>query len=378
MLKKVSYFFLFFSLFVLPLGLFAKEEIQDRQVNVATDQTINHNYYATGKNIEIYGTINGDLFLVGENIIIDSNNINGDVFLIAKKVEIKGNVKGNVRAIVSEKLNLNANIDRNVSFAGKYLSLANTNTINGHLSVWGEKIDLQGSLVGDLEGSIQTLVLNNSIGGSTNLYLWQVQNQNWQISDATKINGDVNYHALQEKTFFKPEQVGGNINFIKLNKHQNEKSIIELLWVMVLKFFSLLVVGTVILYFFKSFFYSAITKVTAKSWQLPLWGLLFLVVGPLVLFLVALTIIGLPVAIIALVLWLIMLYIAQVMSAWLAGFWLKNKFFKEKNWTDLSILAFGILVFIILNKIPVFGWLVLIYLYLVSFALLIKPVFEKK
>ena len=69
---------------------------------------------------------------------------------------------------------------------------------------------------------------------------------------------------------------------------------------------------------------------------------------------------------------------AQVVSAWLLGWWLKHKFFSSKNWTDLSILAFGILVFIILSKIPVLGWLVLAYLYLVSFALLIKPVFAKK
>lgn len=378
MLKKISYFFLFFSLFALPLSLLAKEEIENKQVKVAADQTINHNYYAAGQTIEIYGAINGDLFLAGENVIIDSANINGDVFVVAKNVEIKGNVKGSVRAIVGEKLNIAANIDRNVSFAGKDLSLANTNTITGHLSVWAEKVDLQGSLVGDLEGSMQTLVLNNSIGGSAELYLWQMEATTWQISDTAKINGDVNYHALQEKTFFKPEQVAGSINFTKLNKNENSKSTTDILWTMVLKFFSLLVTGMVVLYFFKTFFHSAMSKVTAKPWQLVLWGLLFLVTGPLVLFLVAMTFIGLPIAVIALVLWLIMLYMAQVMSAWLIGWWLKHKFFTAQNWTDLSILAFGILAFIILSKIPVLGWVVLVYLYLVSFAMLIKPVFAKK
>ncbi len=378
MLKKISYFFLFFSLFALPLSLFAKEEIETKQVKVSVDQTINHNYYVAGENIEIYGTINGDLFLAGENILIDSANINGDVFVVAKNVDIKGNVKGNVRAIVGEKLNLTADVERNVSFAGKDLSLANTNSIKGHLSVWAEKVDLQGGLVGNLEGSMQTLVLNNSIGGSANLYLWQAQDNNWQISETAKINGDVNYHALQEKNFFKPEQVAGSINFTKLDKNQNSKSITDILWTMVLKFFSLLVAGMLALYFFKSFFHSAMAKVQAKPWQLILWGLLFLLAGPLVLFLVAMTIIGLPVAVIALVLWVIMLYMAQVVSAWLIGWWLKHKFFKEKNWTDLSVLAFGILVLIILCKIPVLGWLVVVYLYLVSFALLIKPVFAKK
>ncbi|KKP91915.1 MAG: hypothetical protein UR94_C0009G0002 [Parcubacteria group bacterium GW2011_GWA2_36_10] len=378
MLKKISYFFLFFSLFALPLSSFAKEEIQDRQIKVAADQTINHNYYAAGQNIEIYGTINGDLFLVGENIIIDSANINGDVFVVAKNVDIKGNINGDVRAIVGEKLSIAANIEDNVSFAGKEFSLANTNTINGHLSVWADKVDLQGSLVGDLEGSMQGLVLNNTVGGSANLYLWQAQDATWQISDTAKINGDLNYHALQEKTLFKPEQVAGAINFTKINKNQSSKSPTDILWTMVLKFFSLLVAGMVALYFFRSFFHSAIARAKAKHWQLVLWGLLFLVAGPIALLLVAMTFIGLPLAIITLLLWLIMLYMAQVVSAWLLGWWLKHKFFSSKNWTDLSILAFGILVFIILSKIPVLGWLVLAYLYLVSFALLIKPVFAKK
>lgn len=378
MLKKISYFFLFFSLFALPLSLLAKEEIENKQVKVAADQTISHNYYAAGQTIEIYGIINGDLFLAGENIVIDSANINGDVFVVAKNVDIKGNIKGDVRAIVGEKLSIAANIESNVSFAGKELSLANTNTINGHLSVWADKVDLQGNLAGDLEGGIKALVLNNSIGGSANLYLMSTQDINWQISDTAKINGDLNYHALQEKTFFKPEQVAGSINFTKINKNQSSKSMADILWTMVLKFFSLLVVGMLALYFFKSFFYSAMPKVTAKPWQLVLWGLLFLVAGPLVLFLVAMTIIGLPVAIIALLLWMIMLYMAQVVSAWLFGWWLKHKFFPNKNLTDLSILAFGILMFMILCKIPVLGWLIAAYLYLVSFALLIKPVFVKK
>lgn len=378
MLKKISYFFLFFSLFALPLSLFAKEDIETRQVKVTADQTINHNYYAAGQNIEIYGTINGDLFLAGENIIIDSANINGDVFLVAKSVEIKGHIKGNVRAVVGEKLNLAADVEHNVSFAGKDFSLANTSSITGHLSVWADKVDLQGSLVGDLEGGIKSLVLNNSIGGSANLYLWQAQDANWQISDTAKINGDLNYHALQEKTFFKPEQVAGSVNFIKFDKKQSEKTTADILWTMVLKFFSLLVVGMLALYFFKSFFHSAMAKVTAKPWQLVLWGLLFLVAGPLALLLVALTFIGLPLAVITLFLWIIMLYLAQVLSAWLLGWWLKHKFFSSKNWTDLSILAFGILVLILLAKIPVLGWLVAAYLYLVSFALLIRPVFAKK
>ncbi|MBT7553078.1 hypothetical protein HN670_01245, partial [bacterium] len=89
MFKKLGFLALFLSLFLLPISLLAVEAHSGDVVFLAIDQTIDHNYYAAGQNVEIYGTVNGDLFLAGQNIIIDSENINGDIFAAGSTLTIK-------------------------------------------------------------------------------------------------------------------------------------------------------------------------------------------------------------------------------------------------------------------------------------------------
>jgi len=68
---------------LLPLPILALEIHNNDNVTLGTDKVIDGNYYAAGQNIEIYGTVNGDLFLAGNMITIDSENINGNIFIFS-------------------------------------------------------------------------------------------------------------------------------------------------------------------------------------------------------------------------------------------------------------------------------------------------------
>ena len=109
--------FLLLAFFVVPLSALAAEYHSGDNVLLASDQQIDSNYYAAGQNIEVYGTVNGDLFLAGDNITVDSENINGDIFAAGNTITIKGTVNGSVRT-AGQQVNIMAQVRDNVMFFG--------------------------------------------------------------------------------------------------------------------------------------------------------------------------------------------------------------------------------------------------------------------
>ena len=60
------------------------------------------------QNISVEQSVNGNVYLIGENVNINSGTINGNVFVIAEDVTIKGSISGSVYAIAK-----NAKIETN-------------------------------------------------------------------------------------------------------------------------------------------------------------------------------------------------------------------------------------------------------------------------
>ena len=77
MFKKV---FFFIILFILPLTVLGAEYHSNEQIIIASDKIIDTNYYALAKSISVYGEIEGDIFIMADTVLIDSENIKGDLF----------------------------------------------------------------------------------------------------------------------------------------------------------------------------------------------------------------------------------------------------------------------------------------------------------
>lgn len=340
-----------------------KEEIQDG------------NYYVAANVVEIYGTVNGDIFVAGDMITIDSENINGDVFAAGSNINIKGKINGSLR-LVGEKININGEVSGNAMVAGQNLKLEPEAKLAGHLTFWGQLANVAGQVSGRVEGAMEGIRISGQVAKDLDLYLSSGPRGTIDITDGAQIGGTLYYQALQELSINKQAQIGG-VAFNQIVKAEEPFMDRGKALAVIVKFFGMLIIGMLALRLLPQFFTSAYQTVYKKPFKVLLNGFLLLVVTPIACVLAAITVIGLPLAIITMILWAILLYLATILVAWFIGQFVKDKLFAKNNWPQLAVLALGILLFIMLKYLPFVGPLLVGILYILAWGTL-TSIFKKE
>lgn len=364
MLTKAKWLIL--GIFItLPMSALAFNNYSGNLVVLDQDKVVNGNYYAAGNIVEIKGTVNGDVFVAGNSVVISSDNIHGDVFVAASNIDIRGKVDGSLR-LVGENIDLAGQVTRNAMVAGQIFRVDENANVVGHLTFWGQILNVAGQ-AGSVEGAFSNLLLSGKVDNNVDIYLAEPIENAIQVSDQAVIGGTLYYQGLN-KLNINPKASIGDVSFNKIiRKDKEENRGVEMIF-WIIKFFAMLTVGMIALQFWPKIMdnsYGAAYKHPVKNFFI---GFLFLILVPLVCILLAITVIGIPLAIIIMVLWGILLYVAGVMAAWLIGRFIKDKFFSKTKWHNLWILALGLFIYIFVGKIPFLGWLLILFTYLLAWG----------
>jgi hypothetical protein len=364
---------------LLPLPILALEVHGNDNIVLGTDKIIDSNYYAAGQNVEIYGTVNGDLFLAGDTIIIDSTNINGDIFVAGSDISISGKINGSVRA-AGEKININGNIVGNFMFFGQQVTVNDQTIINGHMTTWGQIVNMHGHIMGNLEGGVESLLVSGQVGRNVDMHISSGQDKSGlQIEDTAVINGELKYKAWQEGDIAEGATITGGTSFdqiLKVNKTKAEG--LGLAKSLLIQFFMMLVVGMVLIYLWPKLLPRTFDLAHQNLLVTFFKGLGLLVLTPVAVIILLFTVIGAPLGLMLLGLWLMMLYLAKVIGAWLLIRFLQIKFFSKKKISDITLLALGILFFIILSKIPIVGWIIIMIVSVTAWGTVVGFIFKNK
>ncbi|MCD4760662.1 hypothetical protein K8R42_02070 [bacterium] len=370
-MKKVIKVFVLALFLVLPLSALALTGYNEDTVVLEVDEVIDGNYYAAGNSIEIYGTVNGDLFLAGNSVSIESENINGDIFVVSSNsIMVKGKTNGSLR-MVGQYLTIMGEVRDNVLAFGQSLKVDADSKIGGHLSFFGRVVNVAGEVGGRLEGAIETLRLSGTVNKDVDVYLSNGGMEKIKLADQATIGGTLYYQALKEVEINSNATMAG-ISYNEIIKKAkpafNKGKALGLL----AQFFSLLIIGMIGLHLWPKFFTDSYQQTYRKPVVTFFKGLLLLVVTPLACILLAITVIGLPLALILMVIWALLLYLAKVMSAWLIGRFVKDKFFPKVKWHRLSTFAVGIALFLLICKIPIVGFFICMIVYLLAWGIFVE------
>ncbi|MBT4849241.1 hypothetical protein HON36_00110 [Candidatus Parcubacteria bacterium] len=363
-------------LFLLPLSVLAIETHNGDNVLLGADTVIDSNYYAAGQTIEIYGTVNGDLFLAGKNITIDSENINGDIFAAGESITIKGKINGSVR-FAGQHMSVSGYVRDNVLSFGQNLKLDPESILDGHLTFWGQALSLRGQVNGQVEGGMDSLSLSGTVGKNVDVYLENTKEGNVNIEDQAFINGALHYRAWKELAINPNAVIKGGPLFEKL-EDKKAKPWTSKATSLLIKFFGLLVVGMVFLYLWPKMFGKAYDKAYKNTVPTFLKGLLFLIVVPIICIILLITVIGIPMAGLLFVTWLMLLYLAKVVAAWLTGQFIKSKFFEKKKIAKINILAIGVFVYMLLGQIPFIGTIFAVIIFLLALGTFVSYFIKSK
>jgi cytoskeletal protein CcmA (bactofilin family) len=266
--------------------------------------------------IVVRGTVTGDLSGAAGTIrVTESGTVEGNLEAAGGSVIVAGTVEGNVQV-----------------GAGSF-DLTDTARVGGDLQVGAGSVIVDGRVDGDVEAAGQALTLgpNADVGGE-----FRYDAETFDRSpDATVAGGVVQDPSLGTDT-----GVGFGMDPLPS-------------WVgTIYTFLTSLVLGALLLLVFPEFS----DTVARRGLERPVvgsgFGLVALIGVPILLVLVAITIVGIPFSLAGFALYLLGLWVAGLYGKYAVGTWVLDRMDGENRW--LALLA-GLLGFLVLGFVPVVG-----------------------
>lgn len=309
-------------------------------------------------------TVDDDLLVFGENVIINGT-VTGDLIAAASTISVNGEVKGNIMA-AGETVMIAGRIGRSARLAGNQVSILSQ--IGNNLAAAGSTVHLApGAKVGkDAHLAGQSVTLAGAVGRSAGLAGSQVfvsgsvgkdlrvESSSFNPASTLRVGGNLSYRSEEQVQLPPGAHVGGEVNYISPPPKQGRGGwyIWELLMAL-----GAIILGVVALSVAPRFTFAAANAVSQPAWKSLLYGFMILFFMPLVVTLIAITVIGIPLAMVLLAAYLVALLLCGVPVAIAYGRWLAKVLGGGKISPYLALLL-GVVIIALLMQIPYLGGLV--------------------
>jgi cytoskeletal protein CcmA (bactofilin family) len=318
-----------------------REGNETKEVIVAKDTVIKGSLLAAGSSVIVDGTIQGDLYCAGQTIIV-RGTIAGDVLCAGQTLDISGTVDGNIRSI-GQLLTISAPVKRNVVVAGQTVRVAPEAAIAGELLAAG-----------------QTILLNSSIGGDVNAAAESVS-----LGEKARIAGNFTYTSPTVASEATGAAITGKVSHIISKKLEPKPLTARNLFPKpqpwpanaVGSIIFYLIVGALVVLIKREKIGRITQQMIARPWFDGLVGLLSMIVAPIVIMMVAITIIGIPIALILVVVFIAMIVLGRIYVSVIVGNKLLAAIGRTKSGLLLQV-GIGVIIIELLVKVPILGFFV--------------------
>ncbi|MFA5000528.1 MAG: hypothetical protein WC545_04185 [Patescibacteria group bacterium] len=340
---------------LLPFGVARAAGLKaGESIYVGESDIVTGNLFAAGQIITVDGIIGGDLIATGQTININGR-IEGDLIAAAQNIVVNGEIGGNIR-IAGNFLTINGPVARNVNAFGSNIVFGEQAQIGWDVYLAGANVEIRGVIAGDLGGQAGQALIAGSVGKNINLGFGEKTNSNLTIAPTAKIGGNLTYKSNQAAQISNQAEINGQI---KQNFPETKTPNLFLAWLSA-RLFALgaaLATGLTLVLLGKKFLPEILNRLEKSPAKALLPGLIIFFLLPPLAFILAITLIGLPLALIAGSLWLVGIYLAKILTAILIGRFLLKKINKHKQFSLLWATLLGIIICWLLFAIPVIGWL---------------------
>lgn len=314
-------------------------------VTLEESKTVDGAYYAAGDTVTIDGTINGDLYCAGRTITV-TGTVDGDVFCAGQNVKIAGSVTGDIRA-AGQTVTIDGDAE-NVSAFGDVVDIAKTATIARDLNGAGNTVTVDGKIGRDATLGGNTIAILGSIGRDIG-----VKTENLSINDGASVAGWVRYESPNTASIAQGS-VKGEVKYT--HTEEKDRSAANQGAAAVGSF----IYGLLAFIVFSLGITLVIPRHVNATGNLGrtqlgmsvLTGIAALFAAPIALVFIALTVVGIPLALFLGVFWLLLLALSGPMFAYYLGRLLVGT---KVNNIVLTMLI-GAVVLAILFAIPVINF----------------------
>ncbi|HXF94434.1 MAG TPA: polymer-forming cytoskeletal protein [Nitrospiraceae bacterium] len=330
-----------------------QETDRDELVVLPAGTVVDHDYFAVGKIVEISGTVNGDVYAAGRQILVDGS-VNGDLLAAGGTVTVSGTVSQDVRA-VGGKLTFSGDIGRNATIAGGSIDITPSALFRGNIIAAGGQVELGGLIHRDARIAAGNLSVSNRIGGDLTAAIG-----NLRLSSKAAVAGNLMYWSRLPASIDPQAVVSGQTirRTVPKDLLPTLKDVLALLVGFKLvaaaaSFMSTLVIGLLLMRLYPASTQRALAHLSQQPLVSLGVGLLGLTAIPLAAGLLAVTVLGIPLAVLLLAWYAIALYVSRVFTIALLGRFAFDRFGVPNR--DRWAFIFGLCLYFLLTTIPFLG-----------------------
>lgn len=334
----------FLALIVLPLFIFvgianAQTFRSGNTVTVGQGETVDGMLWASGKTIDIAGTVKGDIFCAGQNVSI-SGTVEGDLICAAQTINVTGTVSGDIRA-AAQTINIGANVASNLTAAAQTVTLESKGKIGRDASLAVQDVTIHGTVSRDLALASQNAYVSGNIGRNIKADL-----NNLNIADSAVVGGQIEYTSSNEASIAQGARITGDSVRIEPAPTEDDGNF----GFMLAASLALLATALALVALFPRTFQRLSDYAIDSPLKTLATGFIASIIVPALIFVVMLTLVGIPFALIAIVAWLLI----TGLSGGFAAYTLGRAVWREQTNALLLILAGGAIL-LVLRFIPIIG-----------------------
>lgn len=340
---------LFISVIIFPsISITSASEFKSGDKLVITkDEVVNDDLYFAGNSITVDGVINGDLIAAGSEIKV-TGTINGGIIAAGGSIVVTGKVTNDIKAAGGE-VRIGGDVGDNVLVFTGNLVLEKDARIARDLTLGAGTATIDGTVNGNINGGASNMEMNGATKGNVTVNI----DNNIKISPGATIGGNLEYTAPQ------PGEISGIVSGTTTYKETpvRREDFMSRLPGEIIGYFWLLLIGIISLILASELTQKNSDNISVKPLKNLLWGLLFLIITPIVAVLLLITIIGIPLGLILLVIYIILVYISRIyVGLWVGQYVLRK--LKQETRSRVLAMALGLIIVVIIINLPIIGGLI--------------------
>lgn len=283
----------------------AVEPRSGETVDVRPEEVVDDDVFATGQVVTIAGTVRGDVIAFAQTVVI-RGRVEGDVIAAAQTIDVRGDVGGSAR-LAAQSITVSGRIGRNLTTASQQVSVLQPARVEGNWLAAAQEVAHSGVLGRGLVAGAEEVRLAGTVTRDVRLGVGRLV-----VEPGAVVGGTLTYRSPR-KGFIDPAARIGAVRFTPEADYPVEEPGPRRISVFrVLRFAGFVLFGLLLVNVFPRTADRFRHHLERGPLTSLLLGFAMLVAAPVGLLLVAITVLGLPVALFLAAAYLGAIYVGQM------------------------------------------------------------------
>ena len=340
-------------------------------ISVAADETIDDSLVVLADSVDVRGTVTGDLITFARRITVQGS-IQGNIVTFGQNVDISGKVDGDIIGF-AQSIRANGEIGKNLWAFAQNIAIDTGARLGQNATVFGANVNVDGGVGRDLTAFAAFLDMSGNIGRDLNIAAERISVQGTSVIGrnlTAHVKSEDNVQIAPGATI----QGTTNLDTKKEEVRPNKYLTLGFYFRQILRITGAFLMGLLLFWLLPGMKRAPLSDGRGIMTSGGI-GFLAAAATPIAVIILAITLIGLPIALAGLLFWLLALYLAKIVVGRYVGGILLGKE-RDGFGANASALIVGLVIIIAAVNLPFIGGILNILLTIIGLGALVITAFR--